>query len=69
MKEDTLRIEVEIKSVYGKYLLYPICEKAKIFADLVGTKTLSARDIGRIKKLGYTVFSVSERIGELNLAE
>jgi hypothetical protein len=40
---------------YGSYLFYPVCEKAKIFADLLGTKTLSYRAMEGIKKLGYQI--------------
>ena len=48
-------ITVEVKTVYGMDRIYPMCEKAKIFTRLAGTKTLSTYDISKIKELGYTV--------------
>jgi len=48
-------ITVEIKDVYGVAKVYPICETAKLFADIAGTKTLLPEDIKRIQMLGYEV--------------
>lgn len=50
-----MEITVEIKNVYGNTTIYPVCEKAKIFASMVGQKTLTSRDIEHIKKLGFEV--------------
>jgi hypothetical protein len=36
-------------------MIYPVCEQAKLFAQLAGTKTLTKQSISLIKKLGYTV--------------
>ena len=55
-------IKVRIKTVYGNTLIYPICDKAKIFAELKGQKTLTSQDIARIKSLGYSVVAVAEEI-------
>lgn len=48
-------VQVQIKSIYGNEMIYPVCEAAKVFASMVGQKTLTRRDIDHIKKLGYTV--------------
>ena len=55
-----MNIKVEIKNIYGKELIYPVCEKAKLFANLIGQKTLgelgySEYNINSIKELGYSV--------------
>ena len=50
-----MNITVEIRSAYGKEVIYPVCKDAKIFAVLVGQKTLTSTDIIHIKNLGYTV--------------
>lgn len=50
-----MTIQVEIRNVYGEEKIYPICEKAKLFAQLAGQKTLMQRDIAIIKQLGYTI--------------
>lgn len=53
-------IKVEMRSVYGSQTIYPICDKAKIFASLVGQKTLTYGDIAKIKALGYDVEVVQD---------
>ena len=50
-----MNITVEIRDVYGQSKIYPVCDKAKIFADIAGTTTLLPRDIQRIQMLGYDV--------------
>lgn len=50
-----MNIQVQVKTIYGNKTIYPICEKAKIFAAMVGQKTLTMQDVEHIKKLGYTV--------------
>jgi hypothetical protein len=48
-------IEVEVKDVYGAVKYYPICEKAQLFADIAGTKTLTVEVIKKIEALGYSI--------------
>lgn len=48
-------IEVEVKDVYGTVKYYPICEKAQLFADIAGTKTLTVEVIKKIEALGYSI--------------
>jgi len=61
MEANKRTIKVTIKSVYGKELVYPVSEMAKLFAELLGRKTLVARDIQIIKQMGYTVEVVLEK--------
>lgn len=48
-------ITVKVKDVYGKSLVYPICEDAQRFAKIAGTKTLSRAVILQIKAMGFDV--------------
>lgn len=50
-----MNITVEIKNVYGNTTIYPVCAKAKLFADIAGTKTLTFAAIHKIKFLGFEV--------------
>jgi hypothetical protein len=50
-----MNITVEIREVYGQSKIYPVCDEAKIFADIAGTTTLLPRDIQRIQMLGFEV--------------
>ena len=48
-------ITVCFRSVYGKSIVYPVCETAKIFAEIVGGHSLPAHALRGIKKLGYKI--------------
>ncbi len=49
------RIKITIKSVYGQEKAYPACAKAMIFADMLGSKTLTPRNLADIQRLGFEV--------------
>jgi hypothetical protein len=51
-------ITIEIKDVYGKQMFYPMCEAAKVFAALAGTRSLTEGTIRKIIKLGYKINTV-----------
>jgi hypothetical protein len=48
-----LEITLLRKDQYGKAVYYPVCDKAKVFAQIAGTKTLTSDTVRRIKELGY----------------
>lgn len=50
-----MKILVEIKNVYGRELVYPICNKANLFCQMLRRQTLTRDDIEYIKALGYTI--------------
>lgn len=50
---DTIEITVRIKNVYGKELVYPVCETARALAMLAGHTTFTGDDMRIIKLLGY----------------
>ena len=55
-------IQVQIRDVYGRQTAYPVCDKAKLFAKLAGTATLThdARQI--ILALGYNIEVVGREL-------
>lgn len=57
-----MEITVRITSVYGQKTIYPVCETAKIFANIAGTKTLKSTTINSIKALGYKIIVAQEEI-------
>lgn len=59
-KGKQMELIVEKKSVYGNHLVYPICNKAKLFASISGNKTLLPEVIESIKKLGYKLTTKQE---------
>ena len=46
---------VEFKNVYGVERIYPICDNAKLFASIAGTKTLSEENLQSAQKLGFRI--------------
>ena len=54
---EKLTITIQVDKAYGGFLFYPVCDKAKTFAEIAKTKTLSYQAIKSIKKLGYEVLS------------
>jgi hypothetical protein len=52
-KETKMKIQIEMKEVYGETKVYPACEKSKLFARIAGTKTLTKDVLVDIEKLGY----------------
>jgi hypothetical protein len=53
--EETMKITIRIRQVYGNETIYPACDAAQTFAAMVGQKTLTQRDLIFIRKLGYAV--------------
>jgi hypothetical protein len=43
------------KSVYGKTLIYPKCDKAILMSGLTGSRTFNDTQLDVIRALGYTV--------------
>tara|TARA_R100001443_G_scaffold108702_3_gene119522 strand:- start:8058 stop:8258 length:201 start_codon:yes stop_codon:yes gene_type:complete len=46
-------IVITVKTVYGVETVYPVCEDAKLFAAIAGTKTLTLDTLEKAKALGY----------------
>jgi len=53
---------VRITNNYGSRVVYPVCETARRFADLVGTKTLTPDTLKKIQALGYAIHVQQEEI-------
>lgn len=50
-----MNITVAVKNVYGREVIYPVCNKAKLLAELAGTKTFTQHAIQTVKALGYSI--------------
>lgn len=48
-------IQVTVRQAYGQERVYPVCEKAKLFASLIGGKIFSPDDLRIIGLLGYRI--------------
>jgi len=57
-----MKITIQIRSVYGNRRFYPMCEKSKLFCDMLETVTLSHNAIDCIKELGYEIELKAETI-------
>jgi hypothetical protein len=50
-----MKITVEVRDVYGTTKYYPMCDRAKFFASIAETKTLTPHALEKIKALGYEI--------------
>lgn len=50
-----MKILVEVRDVYGNRTVYPVCNTARLFASLAGTKTLTGHALTLIERLGYLI--------------
>ena len=57
-----MKLIVKRKNVYGNNLVYPVCDKSKLFANISGNKPLLPEVIELIKKLGYNLTTEREKI-------
>ena len=57
-----MKITIQIRSVYGNRRFYPMCEKSKLFCDMLETVTLSQNAIKCLKELGYEIELKAETI-------
>jgi hypothetical protein len=55
-------ITVRVTKNYGVEAIYPVCPQAALFAQLVGTKTLTRASIETIKALGYSIEVAADRV-------
>jgi hypothetical protein len=62
-----LVVDVRMMDVYGKRVVYPVCDKAKVFASIAGTKTLTEVTLRCIQKLGYAIRVVPQEPLTLDL--
>lgn len=53
-----MRIEIEVRSVYGKPLIYPVNAAARQAAELVGAKSFAERHLQLLRQLGHDVVEV-----------
>ena len=56
MKERTtnMNLIIEVRTVYGNRLVYPICKKAIALCQITNQKTFSQFAINKLKEIGYT---------------
>ncbi len=59
------QIEVIIEPQYGKWVYYPVCDSAKAFAAIAGTKTLTDATLVQIKLLGYEIKASAKSLDAL----
>lgn len=50
-----MKILIRLTSNYGTPVAYPLCDNARAFAAIAGTKTLTRAALERIRALGFRV--------------
>ena len=56
-----MHIEINFREVYGDEKAYPVCATARLFAAMLGTKTLTPYALRCIDQLGYEIRAVGKR--------
>jgi hypothetical protein len=57
-----LKITVRVRNIYGNKTVYPVCDKAQIFAQLAGHSTLTRATLDGIRRLGYLIEVQQEEV-------
>jgi formate-dependent phosphoribosylglycinamide formyltransferase (GAR transformylase) len=55
MTNPAMQITIEVRNVYGTPKVYPVCDRAKAFAKIAGTNTLTHAALCQIEALGYLI--------------
>ncbi|MEN8236111.1 MAG: hypothetical protein ABFQ95_00960 [Pseudomonadota bacterium] len=50
-----MKILIEQRFYYGKEVYYPACDRAGLFAEIAGTRTLTKPTLRKIIQLGYKI--------------
>ena len=50
-----MKITVRKDKNYGQEVIYPVCDRAKIFAEMLKTKTLTQSSLEYIRDLGFYI--------------
>lgn len=56
------QITVRIQRNYGVDHVYPVCNQAKLFAEIANQKTLSQVTLRLIRELGYEIITLSTAV-------
>ena len=48
-------VNMKVKQVYGKDLIYPDCAKSQLLAELLRKKTFNSKELQILVKLGYAI--------------
>ena len=54
-----MEIVVRITENFGDKVVYPVCEKAKLFAKIAKTKTLTTETLFEMRSLGYKIKEIN----------
>tara|TARA_R110002049_G_C8708325_1_gene523690 strand:+ start:132 stop:305 length:174 start_codon:yes stop_codon:yes gene_type:complete len=57
-----MKLSIQVKSVYGRELVYPFCKQSQLLAQLLNVKTFSEFHIGKLKALHYEFETVTNTI-------
>jgi hypothetical protein len=57
-----MQITVKAKKNYGQVMFYPVCKLAEQFAEMVGQKTLTLKDLEKIKAMEVGIVVTYEEV-------
>lgn len=54
-----MRVEVEVRSVFGVPKIYPANEAARLIAEIAGQRTLNPKHLDKARLLGHEIVEVN----------
>lgn len=54
-EREAAKLFIRVDRVYGKITLYPVCEKAKLLAEIAGTTTLTNKALALAERMGFEI--------------
>jgi hypothetical protein len=51
-------VTVQVRNVYGVSTIYPMCDTARRFAAIAGTKTLTPSVVSEIRAIGFQIVEI-----------
>lgn len=52
---DKRTLQLEVRTVYGRELIYPVCLQSQLLLALVNSKTFSPKHVRALINAGYTI--------------
>ena len=57
-----MNITIVAKQNYGTHVFYPVCDAARLFAEIAGTTTLTWRTLRSVKALGIDIIITQQEV-------
>ena len=60
------KITIRVDRIYGRLVVYPVCERAKLIAEIAGTKLITHQALCLVERLGFEITLAEGSANALN---